>query len=59
LESAEAASDLVVLLVLELLSAFEALDASLEDVLTEFRAIESPHFLPVSIRGEQTTLLIF
>lgn len=38
-ESTEAARDLVVLLVLPLLSAFEALDATLRDVRTEFRAM--------------------
>lgn len=36
LESAEAASCLVVLLVRELLSAFDALEATLAEVLTEF-----------------------
>ena len=39
LESAEPASCLVVLLVRELVSAFEALEATLEDVLTEFLAM--------------------
>jgi len=44
LESAEAAKDFVVLLVLELLSALEAFEAALREVLTEFRAIVSPPF---------------
>lgn len=39
LESAEPASCFVVLLVRELASAFDALEATLEDVLTEFFAM--------------------
>jgi len=42
LESADAASVLVDLLVLPLLSAFDALDATFRLVLTEFFAINSP-----------------
>ena len=42
LESAEAASCFVVLLVLLLLNAFEALEAILEDVLTLFLGIRPP-----------------
>lgn len=45
LESTDAARDLVALLVLGLVSAFEALEATLEDVLTEFFAILFTSFL--------------
>jgi len=51
LESTEAASDFVVLLVRLLWSALEALEATPREVLTELRAIQSPPFLPVSIGG--------
>ena len=44
LESAEAASCFVVLLVLPLRSAFDAFEATVLDVLTEFFAIRSPPF---------------
>ena len=44
-ESAEAARDLVVLLVLLLRSALDALDATLRDVRTEFLAICVTSFL--------------
>lgn len=50
LESAEPASCFVVLLVLELVSAFEALEATFEDVLTEFFAM--PFHLLTSWRTE-------
>ncbi len=45
LESVDAARDLVVLLVLELVNAFDALEAVLGDVLTEFFAITYTSFL--------------
>ncbi len=51
LESVDAARDLVVLLVLELVNAFEALEAILGDVLTEFFAITYTSFL-VCGRGD-------
>lgn len=52
-ESAEAASCFVVLLVLPSRSAFEAFEAIFADVLTVFRAIQSPLFLPVSIGDDK------